>query len=75
MKLDYEYVKGFHGFLEQELTRPDFTSSPTTSKIYGIGMQYFPRPHIDVSLTWEIQTRATSLAYTDFAYLMLHFYP
>ena len=74
-KLDYEYFQGFHGFLVQQLSRPNFSNGSTLMKSYGIGLQYFPRPHFEISATWEIQTIATSSDYSDYAYLMLHFYP
>lgn len=74
-RLDYEFVQGFHGYLTQELSRLNFSDSDSLSKIFGIGIQYFPRPHFELNLSWQIQTHALRVGYADFAFLMLHFYP
>lgn len=74
-RLDYEFFQGFHGYLTQELSRLDFGNPDTLSKAYGIGIQFFPRPHLELNLSWQIQTVATVQGYTDFGALLVHFYP
>lgn len=74
-RLDYEFVQGFHGYLTQEFSRLDFGNSQSIAKTYGIGIQYFPRPHFELNFSWQIQTIATSSEYTDLGFLMFHFYP
>ena len=73
-RLDYEFVQGFHGFLTQELSRLDFSNLDSLNKIYGIGIQYFPRPHLEFNFSWQIQTNTLTSGYTDFGFLMFHFY-
>lgn len=73
-RLDYEFFQGFHGYLTQELSRLDFGNPDTLSKNYGIGIQFFPRPHLELNLSWQMQTTATVAGYTDFLFLLFHFY-
>jgi hypothetical protein len=74
-RLDYEFVQGFHGYLTQEALRLDFSNSETLSKVYGIGVQFFPRSHFELNLSWQLRMDAVSPGYSDYAYLLLHFYP
>lgn len=73
-RLDYEYFQGFHGFLTQELYRYDFKQPTTLMKTYGIGIQWFPRPHFEFDLEWQLQINAVVQGYSDFAFAMLHYY-
>jgi hypothetical protein len=75
LRLDYEYFQGFHGYLMQELARYDFKDPSTLSKVYGIGVQWFPRPHIELDFEWQLQMTAAVQGYSDFAFALLHFYP
>ena len=74
-RLDYEFFQGFHGYLTQELSRLDFTNSDGLNKTYGLGIQSFPRPHLEVNLSIQLQSMATVPGYNDIAVIMLHFYP
>lgn len=74
-RLDYEFFQGFHGFLTQEYSQLDFQASNTINRFYGLGVQYFPRPHFEFQLFWQKQQIiATSSDYIDFACLLFHFY-
>jgi hypothetical protein len=73
-RLDYEYFQGFHGYLVQQLLRSDFKDPNTLTKSYGLGIQFFPRPHFDLVFEWQILIPATTTSYTDFAFFMFHFY-
>jgi hypothetical protein len=75
MKLDYEFIQGLHGYLSQELSRADFNRVNTLGRSYGIGMQFFPRPHFEFNLSWQLQMLPGSTAFSDYAWAMLHFYP
>jgi len=73
-RLDYEFFQGFHVFLTQELKRLDFKQSSSLAKTYGIGIQFFPRPHFEITTELEMQIQAGSPGYTDFDFLLMHFY-
>jgi hypothetical protein len=76
-KLDYEFYKGMHSYFIHEYTRLDWTNSIGFSEGYGLGLQFFPRPHFELNMTWEkVRTYGISAhSFGDFAYVMLHFYP
>lgn len=74
LKLDYEYFQGFHGFLTQQILKSDFLDSSTLTKSYGLGLQYFPRPHFDINLEWQLQSGAAMIGYSDFALAVVHLY-
>jgi hypothetical protein len=75
MKLGKEIHKGIVPFAEYELSFTDLNDSSTKSQVYGIGLQYFPRPHWQLDL--NVQKRADSPAvgvWTDYAYILFHYY-
>ncbi len=75
-RLDYEFFQGFHGYLTQEFSRLDFKQIDSLAKSFGAGVQFFPRPHFELNLLWQLQQiRTVSPDYMDFASLLLHFYP
>ena len=48
---------------------------PTLTNAYGLGFQWFPRPHFDFEGIWNKRRVAQrSSDYTDYAYLMMHYY-
>ncbi len=73
-KIDYEVIEGLHGYLTQEYSRLDFDDGSSANQTYGIGAQFFPRPHLDLNLTWQIQKPQASGDATQLLFLMLHFY-
>ena len=74
-RLDYEFIQGLHLFLTQDLSHLDLEDSQTLSHSYGAGLQFFPRPHFEWDLSWQKLRRiSVSNAYTDFAWLMFHYY-
>lgn len=75
MKLGYEFFRGFHGYLTQELMRPNFANLDGLKKTYGIGILFYPRPHFELEATWDIQVIQGINGYSNLAYLMFHFYP
>jgi hypothetical protein len=75
MKIGKEMHKGVVPFAEYELSFTDVNDALSKSQVYGIGLQYFPRPHWQLDL--NVQKRADSPAvgvWTDYAYLLLHYY-
>jgi hypothetical protein len=75
-RLDYEWVQGFHTYLTQEFGRLDFARESSVVKSYGVGTQFFPRPHFEFNFTWQKQViRAQGPDSQDVAYLLFHYYP
>jgi hypothetical protein len=76
LKLDYEFFKGIHLFATQELTQTDLGQGLTAVTSYGGGINYFPRPHFEFSVTYlKQQIKALGPEYIDMAFGMMHFYP
>lgn len=75
MRLDHEWVQGFHTYLLQEFARTDFSSEQTQMQDYGLGLQWFPRPHFEFRVEWQKrQLISQSRDFQDYAYLLTHFY-
>jgi hypothetical protein len=74
-RLDYEFIQGLHGYLTYGLTRPDFKTSTGKSTNWGIGSQWFPRPHFEFQFLWQFQSvSAFQDATLQYGTLLLHYY-
>lgn len=75
-KLDYELLKGWHAYLEQDYYRDRFADpAAETFQSYGAGLQIFPAPHFEVNLSWsKVKNSLVDTDFEDYAWLMLHFY-
>lgn len=75
IRLDFEVIKGLHFYLLQELSQLDISNGATFQDSYGLGVQFFPRPHLELNAVYQKQRfGGTSASFGDFAWLMLHFY-
>ncbi|HTL12938.1 MAG TPA: hypothetical protein VL588_10645 [Bdellovibrionota bacterium] len=54
-KLDWEPTQGLHLFGTHEYSRPDFHVSNTARTDWGLGAQWFPRPHLDFLATYRLE--------------------
>jgi hypothetical protein len=73
-RLDYEFSRGFHVFLTQEFGRLDLSDLNSLSSAYAIGLQAFPRPHWELTLTWQRARQLPATQFDDEAWLLMHFY-
>ena len=74
-KLGYEITQGVHLNFTFEYGQSDLERSASIIRTYGPGFQFFPRPHYELSGTWsKQQIVAASSDYSDFAYLIAHYY-
>jgi hypothetical protein len=73
-RLDYEFVQGMHIFLTQEYILGQFGNDSTESNTYGIGLQFFPRPHFELLAAYDKMRLPGATFFEDYAYLMFHFY-
>ncbi|MBI4405266.1 MAG: hypothetical protein HY537_13975 [Deltaproteobacteria bacterium] len=75
IRINYEILSGLHAYVVSELLCLDFSQFSALSDAYGLGVQFFPRPHLEVVLQWErIRNRAIMDRFGDFIWLMGHFY-
>jgi hypothetical protein len=74
-RLGYEFVQGFHGFIEQQFSQLDFAQDLTRRQIYGVGVLYYPRPHFEFEADYQKQqVLALGANYADYVYFLLHYY-
>lgn len=73
-RLNYEWFQGFISFLTFEKKFLNHNDPLSRQQSYGAGLQFFPRPHIELVAAWQkdqvLQTNTSS----DLYWLMLHFY-
>lgn len=74
-KIGYEIVKGFHLLGIEEYRKSDLKNDKSLMNAHGIGFQWFPRPHFDFEAIWnKMRVAQQSKDYSDYAYLMMHYY-
>ncbi len=75
LRLDYEVLRGLHALVTHEFGQSDFGNGKTESSAYGAGAQWFPRPHLELEGSFQKRRiGAVSSGFTDFAWLLMHFY-
>ena len=75
VKVDYEVLKGVHGYVTQEYAKLDLRNVRSEMASFGVGVQFFPRPHLEINGSYQKQrVRAVSKDFADFAWLLLHYY-
>ena len=73
-RLNYEIFQGLHLYLNHEQSYLNLNSSSSNQYSFGLGMQFFPRPHFELNLLWQKQKTPTYDDFVDFAWVLLHFY-
>ncbi len=51
-KIGREWHKGIVSYLLHEVDLPDFANTQQRQDTFGIGAQFFPRPHFEFELFW-----------------------
>ncbi|MGZ3787340.1 MAG: hypothetical protein ACXVLQ_02390 [Bacteriovorax sp.] len=74
-KLGYEFIKGIHAIVLEDYKKSDLNDSMTLSNSHGVGLEWYPRPHFEFEGIWSKKRVAIqSSEYSDYAYLMMHYY-
>jgi hypothetical protein len=74
-KLGYELMQGLVLYGTQEWSKLDFSNPNSLQTNYGLGVQFFPRPHFEFNFSYQKQLiSALSSTPFDFAWLMFHYY-
>ncbi len=75
LKFGYEFYKGLHFQVVQEMADPDTNISNNETLTYGAGFLWYPRPHFEFETLWSRRhTAGGDPENEDFAYLLTHFY-
>ena len=74
-KIGYEWIQGVAPFLALERARLDVNDPTSRHTVAGIGVQWYPRPHLEFNLVWnKEQDLKVGTYFSDLAYLMMHIY-
>ena len=74
-KLGYELTKGLHAIILEDYKKSDLNNDKSLANSHGIGMEWYPRPHFEFEgLYSKKRVAIQSTEYTDYAYLMMHYY-
>lgn len=74
-KLGYEIVKGFHGIILEDYKKTNLKNDKTLTNSHGLGFQWYPRPHIELTgLYSKKRVAQQSSEYSNYSYLMMHYY-
>lgn len=75
LKFGYEVMKGMQLFANHEISRLDLRTDRFDVHLYGLGVQWWPRPHFEIQAMYQKQkVRAVHPDYGDIAWLLLHYY-
>lgn len=75
LRLDYEAWKGVHFYLAQELSQTDLKLGSSRTDTWGLGFQFFPRPHLEFQLiAQKIYQQGLHNPPTDRLQFLAHFY-
>jgi hypothetical protein len=73
-RLDYELRQGFHVYFLEQMSRLDFKNPSNFRLSYGLGIQFFPRPHFELNAEYQRVTNYSSDNLSNYFTLMGHFY-
>lgn len=74
-KLDYEAWQGVHFFLSTEYYRENLADPSSNLDAFGVGLQFFPRPHFELFANYKWRKDNTlSQDRTHFVFLVGHIY-
>lgn len=74
-RFNYQLYKGFIPFLTFEAAQTDWTTDTTKRQSYGAGIQFFPRPHIELMATYQKDRYYIDNGYfSDLYWVMLNYY-
>jgi hypothetical protein len=73
-RLGYEWVQGFIPFVSFDKKYLDRNDPTSEQNAYGLGIQFFPRPHWEIVASWQKEKLVQANKNSDLLWLMLHFY-
>jgi hypothetical protein len=72
LRLQYEPVQGILPLLQIQHERGDVSLNSSETNKYGVGINFFPRPHFELLGIWNKNVKQNE--WSDEAYLLLHYY-
>lgn len=74
-RFGYEVYRGIHLLGTVEYWQNNLDDNNSSNDRYGLGAQWFPRPHFDIQAIWaKARAKAAGSTFSDYAWAMLHYY-
>lgn len=74
-RINYEAVRGLHLYGLHQIRYLDYHTPRNRMDAYGLGLQFFPRPHWELQFEFQKQRDLARFdSYYDYAWLMMHYY-
>jgi len=74
-RFGYEIYRGIHLLGTVEYWQSNMQEGNSANDRYGLGAQWFPRPHFDIQAIWaKARAKAAGDSFVDYAWAMLHYY-
>ena len=74
-KLGYELYKGVVGLCLADGELSTLEDPATQIYHYGLGVQFFPRPHFEIETAWTLEhAPQTTSVESNYAWILLHYY-
>jgi hypothetical protein len=74
VKLGHEVYRGVVPALVHEVNFSDLSDGYSRSDTYGLGMQWFPRPHFEIEAFYGHVLQRREFSYASAGYLLVHYY-
>jgi len=74
LKVGHEVTRGVVPYLLHEADVADLRDGETRKDTYGLGLQWFPRPHFEIDAFYGHMLLRRDFSYASAGYLILHFY-
>jgi hypothetical protein len=74
VKLGHEVHRGVVPALVHEVNFSDLSDGYSRSDLYGLGMQWFPRPHFEIEAFYGHVLQRREFSYASAGYLLVHYY-
>lgn len=73
-RLGYETTRGLFPYLLHEASFRDLTDGATRRDTFGLGIQWFPRPHFEIDAFAGHVLSHEAMTYANAAYLLVHYH-
>lgn len=74
LKVGHEFVTGWVTYALHEANVPNISAQNTRKDTFGLGSQWFPRPHFEIEGFYGYLLQRQTYSYAAVGYLILHYY-
>lgn len=73
-RFGFDMARGLLAFVKHDIYRPDVKDNAATTRYSGVGSQWFPHPHFDITAELGVQTESRTFTYANVGSLILLYY-